>query len=137
MQTPEVRNAVITGTKLGVHHTDHGILSFYITLDYGGSGQGFGGWCLDDVNKKYLDSGRDRSIPNRVPTELGSGLLLGIDRLFACDWEQLPGKSCRALVERWKAHALGHYLEDKWLWMDAAAMEFRVTPLGDVKTVNL
>lgn len=136
-EAPQVRNAIITGTNLGVHHTDHSVLAFYIRLDYGGSGQAFGGYCLDDVNPKYLSSGRDRSVPVRIPTRLGSSLLLGIDALFGCDWEELRGKPCRALTTRWKALALGHYLEDKWLWLDTATldtatMEFRVTPQAQV-----
>lgn len=118
-----IRNATITGTKLGVHHTDHGILSFYIMLDYGGESQGFGGWVLDTVNKLGTAN------PTRVPTTLGSGLLLGIHRLFGCDWEDLKGQSCRADATHTKVVTIGHYLEDKWLWLksNGADMEFVVT----------
>ncbi len=34
----------IESTMLGFE--DHGIMSFWLTLDFGGSGQGFGGYCL-------------------------------------------------------------------------------------------
>ena len=40
----EIKNAIITGTYLGIE--DHGILTFWLYLDYGGSGQGFGGYQL-------------------------------------------------------------------------------------------
>ncbi|WP_423258771.1 hypothetical protein, partial [Escherichia coli] len=50
MNEPEVKNAVITGTMLGVE--DHGILSCMIYLDYGGAGQGFGGYAFDTPVKK-------------------------------------------------------------------------------------
>ena len=42
----EIKNAIITGTYLGIE--DHGILTFWLYLDYGGSGQGFGGYQLDN-----------------------------------------------------------------------------------------
>jgi hypothetical protein len=107
----QVQNAIISGTQLGVHHTDHGILSFYISLEYDGAGQGFGGLVLDDANPEYKNG--DHS----APTTLGSGLLLGIDNLFGCDWEHLKGKSCRVYGNHNGIKALGHYLSDKWLWM--------------------
>ena len=128
----EIRNATITGTNLGVHYTDHGILSFSIGLDYGGSGQSFGGWCLDTVNQVYLDG--DREAPMRIPTELGSGLLLGIDRVFGCDWEQLRGASCRAYGHNSRVIALGHFLKDKWLWLQEEPLEFVVTPYEEIRS---
>ena len=126
MNENTVQNAVITGTKLGVTHTDHGILSFYIYLDYGGSGQGFGGWTLDNVPDAQ---GR------RTPTTLGSSLLLGIDDLFGCNWEDLRGESCRAYGHHSKVIALGHYLKDKWLWMRHTGDDygFVVTTFAEIK----
>ena len=41
----EIVNARIRSTTLGVE--DHGIFTAWLNLDYGGSGQGFGGWALD------------------------------------------------------------------------------------------
>lgn len=117
----DVKNATIEGTNLGVQYTDHGILSFRIFLNYGGSGQGFGGIVLDDVNPEYtawLDS-REGIIPEstRVPTILASSLLLGINSVFKCDWEKLTGVSCRAYGGSGKVVGIGHFLEDKWLWL--------------------
>ena len=117
-----MKNAVIRSTSLGVAHTDLGILSFYINLDYGGSGQGFGGLVLDD---KPNEGSRDRK-----PSLLASSLLLGIDKVFGVDLEKLPGISCRAYGHHSNVRALGHFLEDKWLWYNTANNEFEVTPFS-------
>lgn len=114
-----VQNARIINTHLGTRHTDHGIQSFYITLDYGGSAQGFGGFVLDTYDKRANI---------RTATTLASSLLLAIDGVFHCDWEELPKQVCRAYGSFDKIYAIGNYLEDKWLWFDEAHMGFIVTP---------
>ena len=40
----------ITETHLG--REDHGIMTFYVYFDFGGTSQGFGGYVLDTYNKK-------------------------------------------------------------------------------------
>lgn len=129
-----VKNAKIEGTSLGVAHTDHGILSFYIRLNFGGTAQGFGGWMLDNPNLKY--DYNNRELPPRLPTTLASSLLLGIDRVFGVDWENLKGLPCRAYedADRGILTALGHYLEDKWLWLNGE--EFTVTKLAKLPEVG-
>lgn len=117
-----VTNAVIRFTRLGVNHTDHGILSFLIDLDYGGAGQGYGGICLDTV-------GAD----GRVATTLASELLLGIHAVFRKDWEELRGTSCRALINKGRIDAIGHFLEDKWLVYSQDDKMFVVRGLEAVK----
>jgi hypothetical protein len=116
-------NCKIDYTNLGVNHTDHGILSFVIGLDFGGSGQGFGQIVLDnyDVGKK-----------KRVPTILGSSLLLCIDELFGVDWEKLKGVPCRAYHSCGNVFSIGNYLNDKWLWYDPKIQEFNVTSFNDM-----
>ena len=53
-----VKNARIT--KAQITKADHGILTVWVTLDYGGSGQGFGGYVCynpnfpDDCTGKFL-----------------------------------------------------------------------------------
>lgn len=118
MSAYETRNATIEYTRLGVHHTDHGILSFSIGLVGGGWGQAFGQWALDT---------HEEGVRQRAPTTLGSSLLLGIDRLLGCDWEDLVGKAVRCYAHHSKVFAIGHYLQDQWLWYNALVDAFVTT----------
>ena len=124
-----IQNATIMSTRLGVAHTDHGVLSFYINLDYDSAAQGFGGWCLDDYNPAHK---ADPQTPTRIATAAGSSLLLGVDSLFGVDWEKLVGLPCRAYGHHSKVIALGHYLKDRWLWLDPETLLFRVTSLAEI-----
>jgi len=77
-------------------YEDHGILTFFITLDYGDGGhQSFGGYSL---GKAYT-------------TKVIEGILkvVGVDR-----WEKLKGQHIRVKAEHTKVHEIGHILEDKW-----------------------
>lgn len=77
--------ARITSTMLGLE--DHGILTFFLHVDYGGKCQGIGG--------RLLSTG----VPPRASSCVGD-LVLGI--LRACGvrrWEDLPGRTIYALFE--------------------------------------
>lgn len=92
---------------------DHGILTCYVMLDYGGSGQGFGGYALDtavkDAEGKFL---------RREGTAFGMQFIQNIlDTIGVEKWEDLKGKHCRVeLTEHgWgKILRIGHFLNDKW-----------------------
>lgn len=86
-------NARIDSTFLG--REDHGIFTAFLYLDYGGGGQGFGGYVLKD---KYA-----YVFVSRVLETVG-----------ASSWENLPGKHVRVCVEQGKALGIGHIIEDKW-----------------------
>jgi hypothetical protein len=81
---------------------DHGILTSYITFDFGGSQQGFGGYGLDEWNEK-----KDR----RVGTASGMDFYLKMLKFFAVDRvSQIKGKVCYALYEspqRWNDPIVG------------------------------
>lgn len=92
----EVINAKIESTMLGFE--DHGLFTFWLRLDYGGGGQGFGGYVL---GKSYT-------------TDIITGILktVGVD-----NWEDLKGQHIR--VEKGIGFngiilRIGHFLEDKW-----------------------
>jgi len=121
--TNEKQNAIIEATHLGVQHTDHGILSFSIVLAFEGAGQSYGQYVLDAY---------DKNLDSRVPTPLAASLLLAIDKVFSVDWEDLRGISCRVFGSRTKIHGIGHFLKDKWLWLDIEKMQFVVTPFYDI-----
>lgn len=93
----ETKNARIEGTMLGME--DHGIFTFMIDLRYNGSGQGAGGICLGD----------------KVGSICGPMIVRILEVVGVMSWEKLPGKSIRVKAEHAKVHAIGHYLEDKWL----------------------
>jgi len=104
----EIRNAKITGTTLG--YEDHGILTCFLHLDYGDSGQGFGGWTLDNPVK---DS--EGKFINRVGTEAGMMFIKEvIDVLEVKSWEKLKGEYIRVECDHMKVYRIGHIIKDNW-----------------------
>lgn len=75
---------------------DHGIFTFNLTLDYGDGGQGAGNYGID----KPYGIALIRKILNTV----------GVDK-----WEDLKGEHIRAQCSHTKVHAIGHFIDDKWL----------------------
>jgi hypothetical protein len=102
-----IQNARITGTMLGVE--DHGILSAFVHLDYGGTGQGFGGYSLDATPA-------ERSAHSKRRPHAACGLFVArvLEVIGVDTWEELKGKSVRVRTEDGLVVALGHYLLDKW-----------------------
>ena len=111
----ETHNALITHTMLGVE--DHGILTFWLTLDYGGSGQGAGGWVLDEY---------DKGLGRRVGTTLAADVVLALLKtLRVGKWEDLPGTHVRVRRTNTKVEAIGHIMRDDWLDFEAFFAERR------------
>lgn len=77
--------AKIKSTFLGIE--DHGIFTFAIHLDYGGSGQGYGHICLGSAAHPDADGLTFRFI-NRILEACG------VD-----NWEKLPGRTVYAIKE--------------------------------------
>ena len=100
----EIKNAVIRDVMLG--REDHGILTSYVYLDYAGSGQGFGGYALDEY---------DKAEGKRVETKACS---LWVNRLLEVvgvdTWDDLVGKSVRVKADYEHVEALGNFLNDEW-----------------------
>ena len=97
------QNAKIDGTHLGLE--DHGIMTFFLYMDYGGSGQGFGGYSLDGKSGT-IGHGKSILAIRRILEVIG-----------VTKWEDLKGKYCRVRRgERWNGtiKAIGHIVEDKW-----------------------
>ena len=105
-------NAVIT--SVSITNDDHGLLSAWLMLDYGGSGQGFGGYAL------YL--------PNSFIHHKDGGAYCG-HFIWRCmeignvsEWSQLVGKTIRVRKEKdsWGAiKAIGHIIKDDWFDVSA------------------
>jgi hypothetical protein len=100
----EIKNAKITGTMLGVE--DHSILTCWLYLDYGGMGQGFGGYALDTYDKV---KGR------RVGTAFGMEFIRRIMEVVEVEkWEDLTGQYCRVFADHSRVYKIGHIIKDQW-----------------------
>lgn len=116
MNVVEIRNAVITGAT--ITNDDHGLLSAWVWLDYGGSGQGFGGFSL------YLPKSFTHGGP-KSPNYAGHFIWRVMEVAGVSEWGQLKGKTVRVKCEHSKVHALGHIVKDDWFdpYEDFAAMK--------------
>ena len=98
MNDIEERNARIESTMLGTE--GHGIMTAMLTLNYGGAGQGFGGYRLDS--------------PRGPSAAMGLFVARVLEVVGVETWEALKDKSVRVRADYSHIHALGHYLDDKW-----------------------
>lgn len=99
-------NAVITSVSLS--NDDHGVLSSFVHLDYGGSGQGFGGYSL------YLP--KDFTHSNNQRNYAGHWIWRVLEIAGVGDWSRLPGRTIRVRCEHSKVHAIGHIVKDDWFY---------------------
>jgi hypothetical protein len=99
----EIINAIITSAVLDI--SERGFLDCWIHLDYGGTGQGFGGFALY-LPKSYTHH-KIESVAGhfiyRVMTVAGVG-----------KWSELAGKTVRVQCEHSKVHAIGHIVNEDW-----------------------
>ena len=102
----EIKNAKITNVSLTME--DWGCLTFYITLDGGGWGCNYGGYC---IGKGYLGA------KNFQGSAAGLEVLMRIMDIVGVEkWEELKGKYCRVKTEGWGGtiQAIGNILKDEW-----------------------
>lgn len=106
MKNTTIENGKITGTMLGVE--DHGILTFYLSIEFENGACAFGGYALD---------GYDEASKKRVAA--GSGLQ-SIVEVMKCvgveKWEDLRGQYIRCEHEGWGGRIIriGNLLKDQW-----------------------
>ena len=115
MDKVEIKNAVITDARFD---TERG-LTAWIYLDYGGSGQGFGGWLLYGPKGWKAHESHGNYAGHFIWRVLE---IAGVD-----DWSKLRGKTIRARCSWSKVEAIGHIVKDDWFdpAVDFAALEAR------------
>lgn len=94
----EVEIAKAESTMLGVE--DHGILTCFVHMKMGGSGQGAGGYSLDSNIKHTIFKGYN-SPDDRVGLTYGMEFVRRLIQAFGVDnWEDIPGRTVFVLREQ-------------------------------------
>lgn len=109
----EYINAKVTNTQLGCLH-DRGIMTFWIHLEFGIGGKGFGGYCLDS-----WDSDNNERVQSKLTGDMIYGILQALD---LDSWEDLKGKYVRVAVDEkgfgQKLLGIGHIVNDKFFMIE-------------------
>jgi hypothetical protein len=100
----EIKNAVIR--EVAITNDAHGALSAYVSLDYGGACQSFGGYALywpewfrrGDGQKNYA----------------GHFLWRVMEVVGVSEWSKLVGKAVRVKANYSKVKALGNIIREDW-----------------------
>lgn len=100
----EVKNAIIE--KATITSDDHGMLSAWLTLDYGNCGhQGFGGYAL------YLPKG---FLHHKLESVAGHFIWRCLEVAGVTEWEDLVGKTVRVRATHSGVEAIGHIVKEDW-----------------------
>lgn len=101
----KIQNAVIESVEITTN--DRGILDVWVHLDYGGSGQGFGGYAL------YLDKSYTH---HRLESVAGHHIFRIMQIAGVTTWAQLKGKPIRVRTDGsfGPIEAIGHIVKEDW-----------------------
>lgn len=103
MSGHEIKNAVISSAK--ITFKERGILDAWIFLDYGDSGQGFGGYAL------YLPKSFEH---HKIESVAGHFIYRIMEIAGVEEWEDLPGKTIRVKADHGGIESIGHIVKDDW-----------------------
>lgn len=110
----ESKNALITGTSLG--NESHGIFTVSLTLEYGIGCQCFGGYAMDDYDKRKK---------KRLGTAYGMAFIMRVLEIAGVDsWEKLKGKYIRVEATHSEVIGIGHITKDDWFYPEQDLKEY-------------
>lgn len=105
MGQAEIKNAIIGSARLSI--ADRDLLDAWLMLDYGGAGQGFGGYAL------YLpESYKHHGGPNLA----GHFIYRVLKVAGVTEWAHLAGRSIRVRASHSGIEAIGHIIKDDWFF---------------------
>ncbi len=100
----EIKNAIISSVSLDTG--DRGLLTAWIHLDYGGAGQGFGGYVL------YLPKSFKH---HKLLSHAGHFIFRSMEIAGVESWEKMKGKTVRVEIgDDGLIKAIGHIVKDDW-----------------------
>lgn len=110
----ETKNAIITKVDLDVERT----LSMWVHLDYGGSGQGFGGYSLYSQKAWDEDSKNNKNFAGFFITRV-------LETVGVESFQKLKGQPVRVRSSLSGVDEIGHFLKDKWFNPKAEFARFK------------
>jgi hypothetical protein len=106
MEEKKFKNALIKNVSISM--ADHGVLTFYLTLDGDGWGTNLGGYA---IGKGYLGAKEFKGDSAGIECLMRIMDTVGVHR-----WEDLKGKYVRIADADWGnvITEIGHITKDKW-----------------------
>ena len=102
------RNAIIKHADLFIE--DHGLLTIFLTLEFDGSGQGFGGYAL------YADREFKNGRLERSSNHCGHFVWRCLEIAGVQRWHDLVGKTIRVRQCNRDIEAIGHIVKNDWFF---------------------
>ena len=99
----EIKNAIIESVSMRTD--EHGLLMIWVQLNYGGFGQGFGGYCLY-LPKKFQH--------HELKSFAGHFIWRLMEIADVTDWNKITGKTIRVKANHFNVQAIGHIVNDDW-----------------------
>jgi hypothetical protein len=99
------RNAIVKDARI---RTDDGFLTIWLDLDYGGTGQGFGGYSL------YLPSSFGHHKQSTSYNFAGHFIWRVMEICDVTEWSGVIGSTIRVRQEHSGVQAIGHIVKDDW-----------------------
>lgn len=104
MAETEIKNAIIESASMDMG--GRGLLTAWLHLNYGGSGQGFGGYTL------YLP--KDFKHHADPVNYAGHFIFRCLQIAGVEEWSALPGKTIRVDVDHGGIVRIGHIIKEDW-----------------------